>query len=65
MKFKTLEEIRSHPVWTKLQSQGTEKEKLNKQFLSLSVEEKVIAIDLFESLKVVVEKIIKDRNINH
>ena len=65
MKFKTLEEIRSHPVWIKLQSQGTEKEKLNKQFLSLSVEERVIAIDLFESLKVVVEKIIKDRNINH
>jgi len=65
MKFKTLEEIHSHPVWIKLQSQGTDKEKLNKQFLSLSVEEKVIAIDLFESLKVVVEKIIKDRNINH
>ena len=48
MKFKTLEEIQSHPIWIKLQSKGTDKHQLDEQFLSLSEEEKIIAIDLFE-----------------
>lgn len=62
MKFKSLEEIQSHPVWTKLQSKGTEKKQLDKQFLLLSEKEKIIAIDLFESLKIVLEQIIKEKN---
>ena len=61
MKFKTLEEIQSHPIWIKLQSKGTDKNQLDEQFLSLSEEEKIIAIDLFESLKVVMENIIKEK----
>ena len=65
MKFKTLEEIQLHPVWIKLQSKGTDKNQLDEQFLSLSEEEKIIAIDLFESLKVVMENIIKEKNTHH
>ena len=65
MKFKTLEEIQSHPIWIKLQSKGTDKNQLDEQFLSLSEEEKIIAIDLFESLKLVMENIIKEKNIHH
>ena len=47
MKYKSLEEIQQNPVWIKLQSRGTDKKELDKQFLSLSEEEKVVAIDLF------------------
>ena len=65
MKFKTLEEIQSHPIWIKLQSKGTDKNQLDEQFLSLSEEEKIIAIDLFESLKVVMENIINKKNTHH
>jgi uncharacterized protein YuzE len=65
MKFKTLKDIQSHPIWIKLQSKGTDKHQLDKQFLSLSEEEKIIAIDLFESLKVVMENIIKEKNTHH
>ena len=65
MKFKSLEEIQLHPVWIKLQSKGTKKEQLDKQFLLLSEKEKIIAIDLFESLKFVVEQIIKEKNSHH
>ena len=65
MKFKSLEEIQSHPVWIKLQSKGTKKEQLDKQFLLLSEKEKIIAIDLFESLKFVVEQIVKEKNSHH
>lgn len=65
MKFKTLEEIQSHPIWIKLQSKGTDKKQLDEQFLSLSEDEKIIAIDLFESLKIVMEKIIKEKNTHH
>ena len=65
MKFKSLEEIQSHPIWIKLQSKGTDKNQLDEQFLSLSEEEKIIAIDLFESLKIVMEKIIKEKNTHH
>ena len=65
MKFKTLKEIQSHPIWVKLQSKGTNKKQLDEQFLSLSEEEKIIAIDLFESLKIVMEKIIKEKNTHH
>ena len=65
MKFKTLEEIQSHPIGIKLQSKGTDKHQLDEQFLSLSEEEKIIAIDLFESLKVVMENIIKEKNTHH
>ena len=36
MKYKTLEEIQKNPVWIKLQSDGTSKENLDKQFLSLT-----------------------------
>ena len=42
MKFKSLEEIQSHPVWIKLQSKGTDKKQLDKQFLLLSEKEKII-----------------------
>ena len=65
MKFKSLEEIQSHPVWIKLQSKGTDKNRLDKQFLLLSEKEKIIAIDLFESLKIVLEQIIKEKNTHH
>ena len=65
MKYKTLKEIQQNPVWKKLQSNGTDKKELNKQFLLLSEEEKVIAIDLFESLKVVMENFLKKNNTQH
>ena len=65
MKYKTLKEIQQNPVWKKLQSNGTDKKELNKQFLLLSEEEKVIAIDLFESLKVVMEDLLKKNNTQH
>ena len=65
MKYKTLEEIQQNPVWLKLQSQGIEKKQLDKQFLSLTEDEKKIAIDLFESLKLVMENIIKEKKTHH
>jgi hypothetical protein len=65
MKYKSLEEIQKNPVWLKLQSQGTDKKQLDKQFLSLTEEEKKIAIDLFESLKLVMENIIKEKKTHH
>ena len=65
MKYKTLEEIQKNPVWIKLQSEGTSKENLNKQFLSLTQEEKVVAISLFESLKIVMEEMLKQKKTLH
>tara|TARA_X000000950_G_scaffold22108_1_gene23768 strand:+ start:99 stop:308 length:210 start_codon:yes stop_codon:yes gene_type:complete len=65
LKYKTLKEIQQNPVWQKLQSNGTDKKELNKQFLLLSEEEKIIAIDLFESLKVVMEDLLKKNNTQH
>ena len=65
MKYKTLKEIQQNPVWIKLQSNGTNKKELDRQFLLLSEEEKVIAIDLFESLKVVMEDLLKKNNTQH
>ncbi len=65
MKYKSLEEIQKNPVWLKLQSKGTEKKQLDKQFLSLTEEEKKIAIDLFESLKLVMENILKEKKTHH
>ena len=65
MKYKSLEEIQKNPVWLKLQSKGTDKKQLDKQFLSLTEEEKKIAIDLFESLKLVMEKILKEKKTHH
>ena len=65
MKYKSLKEIQQNPVWIKLQSKGTDKKKLNKQFLLLTENEKVIAIDLFESLKVVMEDLLKKNNAQH
>ena len=65
MKYKSLEEIQKNPVWLKLQSQGTDKKQLDKQFLSLTEEEKKIAIDLFESLKLVMENILKEKKTLH
>jgi len=65
LKYKTLKEIQQNPIWKKLQSNGTDKKELNKQFLLLSEEEKVIAIDLFESLKVVMEDLLKKNNTQH
>ena len=65
MKYKSLEEIQKNPVWLKLQSQGTGKKQLDKQFLSLTEEEKKIAIDLFESLKLVMENILKEKKTHH
>ena len=65
LKYKTLDEIQKNSVWVKLQSKGITKEKLNKQFLSLTEDEKVIAIDLFESLKEVMEKILKEKRTHH
>ena len=64
-KYKTLEEIQKNPVWIKLQSNGISKEQLNKQFLSLEKDEKVEAIDLFESLKEVMENILKEKKTHH
>ena len=65
MKYKSLEEIQKNSVWLKLQSTGTEKKQLDKQFLSLTEEEKKIAIDLFESLKLVMENILKEKKTHH
>ena len=65
LKYKSLQEIQQNPVWIKLQSKGTNKKQLNEQFLSLTDDEKVIAIDLFESLKVVMEDLLKKNNIQH
>ena len=65
MKYKSLEEIQKNPVWLKLQSKGTDKKQLDKQFLSLTKEEKKIAIDLFESLKLVMENILKEKKTHH
>ncbi|MDA7546060.1 hypothetical protein N8870_04415 [Alphaproteobacteria bacterium] len=65
MKYKSLEEIQKNPVWLKLQSKGTDKKQLDKQFLSLTEEEKKIAIDLFESLKLVMENIFKEKKTHH
>ena len=65
LKYKTLKEIQQNPIWQKLQSNGTDKKELNKQFLLLSEEEKIIAIDLFESLKVVMEDLLKKNNTQH
>ena len=63
MKYETIEEINKNPVWIKLQSNGTDKEELDKQFLSLTEDEKIVAIDLFESLKVVMENIFKENTL--
>ena len=65
MMYKSLEEIQKNPVWLKLQSKGTDKKQLDKQFLSLTEEEKKIAIDLFESLKLVMENILKEKKTHH
>jgi|TARA_B100001063_G_scaffold106909_1_gene99790 hypothetical protein len=65
MKYKTLKEIQENPVWIKLQLKGTDKKMLNQQFLSLSQEEKVVAIDLFESLKLVMEEMLKNQKTHH
>ena len=65
MKYKSLEEIQKNPVWLKLQSKGTDKKQLDKQFLSLTEEEKKIAIDLFECLKLVMENILKEKKTHH
>ena len=65
VKYKSLQEIQQNPVWIKLQSKGTDKKQLNEQFLSLTEDEKVIAIDLFESLKVVMEDLLKKNNTQH
>ena len=65
MKYKSLEEIQKNQVWLKLQSKGTDKKQLDKQFLSLTEEEKKIAIDLFESLKLVMENILKEKKTHH
>jgi hypothetical protein len=65
MKYKSLEEIKKNPLWLKLQSNGTDKKQLDKQFLSLTEEEKKIAIDLFESLKLVMENILKEKKTHH
>ena len=62
LKYKSLQEIQQNPVWIKLQSKGTGKKQLNEQFLSLTEDEKVIAIDLFESLKDVMEDLLKKNN---
>ena len=62
LKYKSLQEIQQNPVWIKLQSKGIEKKQLNEQFLSLTEDEKVIAIDLFESLKIVMEDLLKKNN---
>ena len=63
MKYETIEEINKNPVWIKLQCNGTDKEELDKQFLSLTEDEKIVAIDLFESLKVVMENVFKENTL--
>jgi len=65
MKFKSLEEIQSHPVWIKLQSKKKKKNQLDKQFLLISKKKKITAIDLFESLKIVFEQKKKKKNTHH
>ena len=65
LKYKSLQEIQQNPVWIKLQSNGTGKKQLNEQFLSLTEDEKVIAIDLFESLKLVMEDLLKKNKTQH
>ena len=65
MKYKTIEEIKTNPVWIKLQSNGTNKKELDKQFLSLTEDEKIVAIDLFECLKVVMENVLKENKTHH
>ena len=65
MKYKTIEEIKKNPVWIRLKSNGTDKEQLDKQFLSLTEDEKIIAIDLFESLKIVMENLLKENKTHH
>ena len=65
MKYKTIEEIYKNLVWIKLKSSGTNKEQLDKQFLSLTEDEKIVAIDLFESLKVVMENVLKEKKTYH
>ena len=65
LKYKTLKEIQQNPIWIKLQSKGTDKIQLNEQFLSLTDDEKVIAIDLFESLKIVMEDLLEKNNTQH
>ena len=65
LKYKNLQEIQQNPVWIKLQSKGTNKKQLNEQFLSLTDDEKAIAIDLFESLKIVMEDLLKKNNTHH
>ena len=65
LKYKSLQEIQQNPVWIKLQSKGTDKKQLNEQFLSLTEDEKVIAIDLIESLKVVMEDLLKKNKTQH
>ena len=52
-------------VLIKISIRGTDKKELDKQFLSLSEEEKVVAIDLFESLKVVMEEMLKKQKTHH
>ena len=65
MKYKTIEEIKTNPVWIKLQSNGTNKKELDIQFLSLTEDEKIVAIDLFECLKVVMENVLKENKTHH
>ena len=65
MKYKTLEEIQKHPVWIKLRYNGTNKEQLDKQFLSITEDEKIVAIDLFKSLKIVMENVLKEKKTHH
>ena len=60
-----MEEIQNNPVWIKLQLNGTSKEQLDQQFLSLDKDEKIEAIDLFESLKEVLENILKEKKTYH
>ena len=59
LKYKSLQEIQQNPVWIKLQSKGTDKKQLNEQFLSLTEDEKVIAIDLFESSRLLISNSIR------
>ena len=65
LKYKSLQEIQQNPVWIKLQSKGTDKKQLNEQFLSHTKDEKVIAIDLLASLKLVMENLLKKNNTQH
>jgi len=45
----------------KVTTNGTDKEQLDKQFLSLTEDKKIVAIDLFESLKVVMDNVLKEK----